>query len=754
MRVRRGAEIGSDHYLVEAKIHQPDLVNHSKSRRLCVRVGTQEVIRTHKLGETDIARLYRERVEKTLSGFQSDKQDLEHVWSRFKDTLINIAKEVCGTNKVNRSNHIKRTEWWTDEVQREVKLKKFKWKKYLRESTQDSYKEYKEQRRKVKDIIFTAKKRSWEEFGTRMENDFHRNQKLFYKILKNARKGNQQAEAKQVKDADGNILNEGNQIMSRWKQYFEELLHTEELEEIPSENEFQTQAEDSNTDEIHVDEVIAAVKSLKKGKTPGHDRITGDMLKNMGTKGIEMLTTILNQAWKEAKIPADWKVGIIVPIFKKGDKRECRNYRGITLLSTPSKVYEQILQKKLVRQSDEVMEQSQSGFRKGRSINDHIFTLKQITEKSIHRNIEVYQAFIDLEKAFDRIPRTKIRSTLEKRNVDNKLIAAIMSLHDNNCNYVRTDNMQSEAFAVNNGLRQGGVLSPTLFNLVLDEAIKQTREATSKMYIGHRHMQPVYISECAFADDLVVFGKNEKELQKNLEVWNVALGANNMKVNEEKTKIMITGRGSTQTNISLNQRTLDQVDTFRYLGVQLNDKGYHDAEINARLENTSKLYHSLRIPFIGKREISGKTKITVYKTVFVPTLTFGCETWVLTKSMKSKLQAMEMKYLRRVAGVTKMDKIRNTDIRQMLGVQPLIKVIEDRQLKWFGHLARLSNEIPVKQTWEARRHEKRMRGRPRKTWDDNIKEIRAGRGMSLTQARTLARDKREWQKVIYGDTNN
>ena len=322
------------------------------------------------------------------------------------------------------------------------------------------------------------------------------------------------------------------------------------------------------------------------------------MLKNMGTKGIEMLTTILNQAWKEAKIPADWKVGIIVPIFKKGDKRECRNYRGITLLSTPSKVYEQILQKKLVRQSDEVMEQSQSGFRKGRSINDHIFTLKQIAEKSLHRNIEVYQAFIDLEKAFDRIPRTKIRSTLEKRNVDNKLIAAIMSLHDNNSNYVRTDNMQSEAFTVNSGLRQGGVLSPTLFNLVLDEAIKQTREATSKMYIGHRHMQPVYISECAFADDLVVFGKNEKELQKNLEVWNVALGANNMKVNEEKTKIMITGRGSTQTNISLNQRTLDQVDTFRYLGVQLNDKGYHDAEINARLENTSKLYHSLRIPFI------------------------------------------------------------------------------------------------------------------------------------------------------------
>ncbi|XP_072384364.1 uncharacterized protein [Diabrotica undecimpunctata] len=123
------------------------------------------------------------------------------------------------------------------------------------------------------------------------------------------------------------------------------------------------------------------------------------MLKNMGDKGIELLTKVCNRAWSESQIPKDCEVGVILPIFKKGDRCECSPYRGITLLSIPSKVHERILEKRLLQEVDSEMEQSQSGFRKGRSIQDHMFTIKKLIQNARNSSTELYQAFIYLEKA-------------------------------------------------------------------------------------------------------------------------------------------------------------------------------------------------------------------------------------------------------------------------------------------------------------------------------------------------------------------
>jgi hypothetical protein len=124
---------------------------------------------------------------------------------------------------------------------------------------------------------------------------------------------------------------------------------------------------------------------------------------------------IFRKAWAEGKIPHDWEIGVLIPIYKKGDRLDCNNYRGITLLSVVAKTYERILEKRLRREIEEQMTDSQSGFRKGHSIQEHIFTIKESIYKTIQKNSELYLGFIDLEKAFDRIPRGKVWECLEKK---------------------------------------------------------------------------------------------------------------------------------------------------------------------------------------------------------------------------------------------------------------------------------------------------------------------------------------------------
>lgn len=263
-------------------------------------------------------------------------------------------------------------------------------------------------------------------------------------------------------------------------------------------------------------------------------------------------------------------------------------------------------------------------------------------------------------------------------------------------------------------------------------------------------MQPVWINECAFADDIVIFARNETELKRNLNTWNNKLSSKNLKINENKTKIMINGKSEEMVNIEINDQIIEQVNSFKYLGVQIESQGHQNQEITARVQSAANLYHSIKNTFLGKKEVSLKTKISVFNSVFVPILTFGSESWVLTKRQESLIQAVEMKYLRKVLGVTRMNKLRNSHIREQLKVQPVLTTIENCQLRWYGHLKRLNKERPVRRVWEAKRQEKRKKGRPATTWDQNVAKLLKTRGIGCAEAASMALDKKKWQNFIYG----
>ena len=128
------------------------------------------------------------------------------------------------------------------------------------------------------------------------------------------------------------------------------------------------------------------------------------MIKKMGQKGKAYLTGLFNKIWREERIPEEWEIGLILPIYKSGNRTECGNYREITIIGKVTKLFEKILEKRLRSQVEGKLHDAQSGFRPSRSTQDHIFTLKTIVSRSLDLGRNVYTAFLDMEKAFDRVP--------------------------------------------------------------------------------------------------------------------------------------------------------------------------------------------------------------------------------------------------------------------------------------------------------------------------------------------------------------
>ena len=180
-----------------------------------------------------------------------------------------------------------------------------------------------------------------------------------------------------VYSEDGTLLTSTEEVVGRWKDHFEDLLN-------PVNPSSTTKAElevvDGGSPSISLEEVTVIVKHLHSGKAPGIDEIRPEMLKALGVEGLSWMTRLFNIAWKSGTVPREWQTGVVAPLFKKGDQRLCANYRGITLLSLPGKVFSKVLERRIRPIVEPQIQEEQCGFRPGHGTTDQLFTLSRILE--------------------------------------------------------------------------------------------------------------------------------------------------------------------------------------------------------------------------------------------------------------------------------------------------------------------------------------------------------------------------------------
>ncbi|CAH1270878.1 Hypp4486 [Branchiostoma lanceolatum] len=207
-----------------------------------------------------------------------------------------------------------------------------------------------------------------------------------------------------------------------------------------------------------LEEVIKALDQQKSGKAAGVDGIPPEVWKHGGaplhSKLHELLVHV--RCWEDGKLPQDLRDAVIITLHKnKGEKADCSNYRGITLLPIAGKILARGLLNRLVPAvAEHHLPESQCGFRANRGTTDMVFVLRKVQEKYREQNKGLYITFVDLSKAFDTVSRKGLWEFLERLGCPPKFLNMVIQLHEHQRGQVRSSNDLSEHFPVSNGVKQ------------------------------------------------------------------------------------------------------------------------------------------------------------------------------------------------------------------------------------------------------------------------------------------------------------
>uniref|UniRef100_A0A8C6KZ86 Reverse transcriptase domain-containing protein n=1 Tax=Nothobranchius furzeri TaxID=105023 RepID=A0A8C6KZ86_NOTFU len=348
--------------------------------------------------------------------------------------------------------------------------------------------------------------------------------------------------------------------------------------------------------------------------------------------------------------------------------------------------------------------------------------------------------FEDLEKVFDRVPRGALWRVLREYGVSGPLVWAVRSLYDRCQSLVRIAGSKSGSFPVRVGLLQGCPLSPILFITFMDRISRRSQGVEGIRFGGLR------IRFLLFADDVVLLALSERDLQLSLEWFAAECEAAGMRITSSKSETMVLIRKRVECLLWVRDEVLPQVEEFKYLWVLFTSEGKLDQyEINRRIGAASAVMWALYQSVVVNRELSQKAKLSIYRSIYVPTLTYGHELWVVTERTRSRIQAAEMSFLRRVAGLSLRDRVRSSVIREGLGVDPLLLHIERSQLRWLGHLVRMPPGRLPGEVFRARPTGRRPKGRPRTRWRDYVSHLARERlGIPPEELAQVAGEREVW----------
>ena len=653
----------------------------------------------------EVAQVFKERVFK--EGPWEEGGDADNVWMKMATCIRKVASEEFGVSRGRRSED-KDTWWWNDDVQKALKEKKDCFRRLYLDRSADNIEKYKMAKKAAKRAVGEARGRAYEDLYQRLGTK--EGERDIYKMAKiRERKTRDIGQVKCIKDGAGQLLVKDEEIKHRWQGYFDKLFN--------GENESSTIELNDSFDEnsmrfvrrIQESEVQEALKRMKGGKAMGPDCIPIEVWKGLGDIAIVWLTKLFNLIFRANKMPEEWRRSILVPIFKnKGDVQSCTNYRGIKLMSHTMKLWERVIEHRLRRMTS--VTKNQFGFMPGRSTMEAIFLVRQLMERYREHKKDLHMVFIDLEKAYDKIPRNVMWWALEKHKVPAKYITLIKDMYDNVVTSVRTSDVDTDDFPIKIGLHQGSALSPYLFALVMDEV---TRDIQGD------------IPWCMlFADDVVLVDDSRTGVNRKLELWRQTLESKGFRLSRTKTEYMMCGFSTTrceEEEVSLDGQVVPRKDTFRYLGSMLQEDGGIDEDVNHRIKAGWMKWRQASGILCDKR-VPQKLKGKFYRTAVRPAMLYGAECWPTKRRHVQQLGVAEMRMLRWMCGHTRKDRVRNDDIRDRVGVAPIEEKLVQHRLRWFGHIQRRPPEAPV-HSGRLKRAEnvKRGRGRPNLTWEESVK---------------------------------
>ena len=397
-------------------------------------------------------------------------------------------------------------------------------------------------------------------------------------------------------------------------------------------------------------ELAQAIGQCKSSSAPGQDGINYEMVHHLPTALTDKLLAVYNRVWEDGKLISSWKESQVIPIPKpKASRDKPESYRPIALTACLCKLLERMIVNRLqwYLEMNGLLNPLQSGFRKQRSTTDHTIRLQDAIHKSISNGQHTLAIFLDFSKAFDMVWKEGLLAKLRRLGVGGNMHRFIDDFLTGRKIRVVVGDQMSDSYDMENGIPQGSVISPTLFNIMINDFPQPADRATEA---------------AIFADDCSAWrsGVNVKLLNKLLqdylnratewsEEWGFKLS------NTKSTAMLFTKspkpKGEADLKLTINGTPINVATEFKFLGVIFDRRLTWDSHITAVIDKAKKALNLMR-NVAGQGWGAGKkAQLCIYKALIRSRIEFGHEVYYTASDHQlSRLDTVQRRALLRCCG--------------------------------------------------------------------------------------------------------
>ena len=381
-------------------------------------------------------------------------------------------------------------------------------------------------------------------------------------------------------------------------------------------------------------EVQIAIEKMRLGKAPGSDNVLTEFIKKGPEEMVGCLQILFNRVLEKKQVPREWNKLRISYIPKKGSSAQLDQCRGIAIASNVGKIFSRVMYSRLSRIVERLglLGEIQNGFRPGRRVGDHVFTLTQSLELARQRRKKIFMGFLDVRKAYDKVWREALWEKLQGLGFGGNFLQVLKAMYrDVDCT-IAMGNIEVENKKLDIGLKQGCVLSPILFALYIKELGDQLTECGKGMIVGQHKIPGLF-----FADDIVLMAESQKEMQDLLDITGAYGNKWRLEFSKEKSKVMTLGRkpdinkkwkiGKFQIPEGQEQLIeIGEADEYEYLGIRIKATGkgmfrYHMEKIKQKVNRTKGMIKATSLNSFNR----AFTARVLWDRVAIPGMMYGLD---------------------------------------------------------------------------------------------------------------------------------
>ena len=457
-------------------------------------------------------------------------------------------------------------------------------------------------------------------------------------------------------------------------------------------------------------EIAEAIAHIKLNKSPGLDGVSNNMIRHCQFAMLPCFAKIFNACLSNGIYPEKWAEGYIMPLHKGSDINDPSNYRGLTITSAIGKLFNRILNERLVKflEKHHIIDNCQIGFTKKARTSDHMFILRTLIDKyCTTKKKHIFACFVDLKKAFDTVIHAGIKLRLMEIGCGSLFYNIIKNMYAVSKSSIKIDNNLTDFIPTNLGVKQGDNLSPNLFKIFINEFPNYLEKSLDPVYLDKKAIHCLM-----YADDIILLSTSAAGLQEKLNLLDKFCQDWCLSVNTQKTKILIFNKSGKLVNtmFKLDNTVLECVNKYKYLGVTFCASGSFTHAQEELYKKATKAYFKLSKDFLSLNP-NVHTSMHVFDHTIKPILLYGCEIWGTFNPFSAKFrngfedlcfdqiysnqkaEILHQKFCKFILGVHK--KSVNYAVLSELGRFPLYFNIVKAMLKYHERLNKIADTFPL-----------------------------------------------------------